>query len=716
MRYCGIDVSAKPANQQLCTLHERRGPDGWSWSPPSTSRARSSRSRAPSRASARARPSWPSTRRPATGWTCWPGVGVAASELGLPGRPLRAHAGLRRAALPPRAAAVPGAVGRRAAAGVAGLDARRLRAVRRARPGSALPAAADAGASRAAWATSALASGRLCETYPDAIFCALLGHRPGAKRTPSGLQERIAVLKLKGDRRRRRRPVAAHAGRARRLCGRLRRLRPRRGLGCGSATPARAWSCCRRWSSATATPSCRRPGARQALSVAFPGMGRAKIAAPTLFAALLAARARVRGGARLPRTRARPRAWPSTPTGTAHVAWLTRGRRRRHARVLPGAARQARLRDAAQLALPRTASARSRCCCRGRAGPDRRAAAASPPRSLSSFDGGDTFAVATIGGPPAIEQAIYGPGDAHLAHVRLRPGAFGRFNPDGSGPADLPVQFGSATESLETSLAPWGAGFVAFFSGQRARSVLWNGLGDPNLHESWVEGPRLGAARRPDARSAAARHLGRLRAPRGVTQTYVRRLRSSGRARQARRRRPRRPLRPRLRPGPARRHGARLRAPRGRGEDRALAQRAPLDAAAAAVPRQRAAGPAGRARPARRLDGLGRRTRATRACIRSASPRSRAPRALTARLHWDGGMQRSRNGRMTQTPPTGQPRAAPSSAPTASRRCPTATTSPSSTSSCAPRAWRSSASWCSTASSRTRTTTSARARSRSSRR
>src|SRR4029079_16712676 len=45
---------------------------------------------------------------------------------------------------------------------------------------------------------SALTSGRLCETYPDAIFCALLAHRPGAKRTPSGLQERIAVLKLKG--------------------------------------------------------------------------------------------------------------------------------------------------------------------------------------------------------------------------------------------------------------------------------------------------------------------------------------------------------------------------------------------------------------------------------------------------------------------------------------------------------------------------------------
>src|SRR3954454_22007826 len=28
MRYCGIDVSASAANQQLCTLHERRASDG----------------------------------------------------------------------------------------------------------------------------------------------------------------------------------------------------------------------------------------------------------------------------------------------------------------------------------------------------------------------------------------------------------------------------------------------------------------------------------------------------------------------------------------------------------------------------------------------------------------------------------------------------------------------------------------------------------------
>src|SRR4051794_5685497 len=28
MRFCGIDVSARPDNQQLCTLHERKGAEG----------------------------------------------------------------------------------------------------------------------------------------------------------------------------------------------------------------------------------------------------------------------------------------------------------------------------------------------------------------------------------------------------------------------------------------------------------------------------------------------------------------------------------------------------------------------------------------------------------------------------------------------------------------------------------------------------------------
>lgn len=152
-----------------------------------------------------------------------------------------------------------------------------------------------------------------------------------------------------------------------------------------------------------------------------------------------------------------------------------------------------------------------------------------PAALASSFDGGDTFAVGTIGqDTPAIEQAIYGPGEFISLMSGSGPASFGRFNSDGSGPADLPVEFGSATESLETSLAPWGAGFAAFFSGARARSALWNGAGDPNLPESWVEGPRLGSADVPKAVGGrSGTWVAYVR--RGRDATYVRRLRSSGR-------------------------------------------------------------------------------------------------------------------------------------------------------------------------------------------
>ena len=152
-----------------------------------------------------------------------------------------------------------------------------------------------------------------------------------------------------------------------------------------------------------------------------------------------------------------------------------------------------------------------------------------PAALASSFDGGNTFAVGTIGqDTPAIEQAIYGPGEFISLMSGSGPASFGRFNPDGSGPADLPVEFGAATESLETTLAPWGAGFVTFFSGLRARSALWNGLGDPNLQESWVEGPRLGRADSPRAVGGrSGTWVAYVR--RGRNATYVRRLRSSGR-------------------------------------------------------------------------------------------------------------------------------------------------------------------------------------------
>ena len=60
------------------------------------------------------------------------------------------------------------------------------------------PGAAPTARSRARSGASAMRSGRVFETYPDAIFCALLGHRPPPKRTPWGGQQRIAALKLKG--------------------------------------------------------------------------------------------------------------------------------------------------------------------------------------------------------------------------------------------------------------------------------------------------------------------------------------------------------------------------------------------------------------------------------------------------------------------------------------------------------------------------------------
>jgi hypothetical protein len=151
-----------------------------------------------------------------------------------------------------------------------------------------------------------------------------------------------------------------------------------------------------------------------------------------------------------------------------------------------------------------------------------------PTALATSVDGGNTFALGTLGVGPAIEQAIYGPGDFISLMSGSGPASFGRYSPNGNGPGDLPTQFGSTSESLETTLAPWGSGFVALFSGLRARSVLWNGAGDPNAQESWVEGPRLGRADNPRAVGGkSGTWIAYVRRQRD--RTYVRRLRSSGR-------------------------------------------------------------------------------------------------------------------------------------------------------------------------------------------
>jgi predicted nuclease with RNAse H fold len=197
MRYCGIDVSAKPGNQQLCTLHERRASGGLElvatfYEPGSVdqiARTVEGFGRGETVVAVDA-PSGHRLDLLAAG-------AELRARLGLPdGRYERMRvcdALLYRRGLP--LYPVPSAeeperawedwmrVGFELFGALEGLGLYRPPA----RPGC-----------QGEVGDGALAAGRLCETYPDAIFCALLGHRPGAKRTPSGLQERIAVLKLKG--------------------------------------------------------------------------------------------------------------------------------------------------------------------------------------------------------------------------------------------------------------------------------------------------------------------------------------------------------------------------------------------------------------------------------------------------------------------------------------------------------------------------------------
>jgi predicted nuclease with RNAse H fold len=197
MRYCGIDISAKPGNQHLVTLHERRSGGGLelvaTFYEPGTVEQTARTIQGFGRGEAVVAIDAPSGHRLDLLKT-----GSALRErLGVPeGRYERMRVCdtlLFRRGLP--LYPVPSAeqpeeawhewmrVGFSLFGALAGLGLFRPDA------GDALEGTVEHGA---------LAGGRVCETYPDAIFCALLGHRPGAKRTPSGLQERIAALKLKG--------------------------------------------------------------------------------------------------------------------------------------------------------------------------------------------------------------------------------------------------------------------------------------------------------------------------------------------------------------------------------------------------------------------------------------------------------------------------------------------------------------------------------------
>ena len=227
MRFCGIDVSARPDNQQLCTLHERKGTDGIelvaTFYAPGTVEHVARTIQGFGRGEAVVGIDAPSGRR-----------------LG-PARPRRARA-RRGSACPTAATSACGcATPCSSAAGCRSTRSRRAAARRvpewmtvgfelfdaLAPLGRWIPDGAN-GALEGAVGDSAMRSGRVFETYPDAIFCALLGHRPPPKRTPWGRPAADRGAQAQGRLRRRRRALAPHARRDRRLRRRLRRLRAER--------------------------------------------------------------------------------------------------------------------------------------------------------------------------------------------------------------------------------------------------------------------------------------------------------------------------------------------------------------------------------------------------------------------------------------------------------------------------------------------------------
>src|SRR3954469_10992402 len=195
MRFCGIDVSARPDNQQLCTLHERRGSAGVelvaTFYAPGRVEEIARTIQGFGRGEAVVGIDAPSGRR--LGLL---GEGSAArAALGLPdGRYERMRvcdAVLYRRGLPLYPVPAP----EQAAPDWMEVGFDLFDAL--APLGRYVPEAAT-GTLVGDVGSAAVRSGRVFETYPDAIFCALLGHRPPPKRTPWGGQQRIAALKVKG--------------------------------------------------------------------------------------------------------------------------------------------------------------------------------------------------------------------------------------------------------------------------------------------------------------------------------------------------------------------------------------------------------------------------------------------------------------------------------------------------------------------------------------
>lgn len=208
MRYCGVDISATPGGQRLVTLHERRGPDDLELV-----------------ATFYQAGDVEQVARTIEGFGRGEAVVAIAAPSGHRPEPLAGAppaAAVEAAAGTPPAASAEGATGRDA-----GMRECEALLSRHGLPMYPPPARGQPRVAWDAWVRAGLAlfdalaplgryvpdgegrhggevgplplhRGRVFETYPDAIFCVLLGHRPSPKRTPWGLQQRIAALKLKG--------------------------------------------------------------------------------------------------------------------------------------------------------------------------------------------------------------------------------------------------------------------------------------------------------------------------------------------------------------------------------------------------------------------------------------------------------------------------------------------------------------------------------------
>jgi hypothetical protein len=161
-----------------------------------------------------------------------------------------------------------------------------------------------------------------------------------------------------------------------------------------------------------------------------------------------------------------------------------------------------------------------------------------PSVLFSSADNGATFTAHPIGEFIGAEEALYGPGDSiSVMNGGSVGAAFARYGLDGSGPAEMPVSFGSATESLDRDLVLHEGRLAAFLgSGDAMRSIFWTGVGDPNAQQNWVEGPRLNGNRTsPSAASGPSGTFVAYVDRKGRrSDTFVRRLRGQ-RYRRARR-------------------------------------------------------------------------------------------------------------------------------------------------------------------------------------